>query len=536
MLNTLMTQCFNEDSRALLHAETQITLWERWLLPIRPDAPVGDDPNYDDAFQALREEVNKLSGADISLVLTLCETLLTEQCKDVRVASYYIWARLHQDGEKGLAEGLSLLAGLVFQFGEKLLPSRPATRVSAIQWLSSPKVLGSLSLYPEVDKQDFSDAIASLYYLAKQFSNWQADNQPELNGLIAAMENRLVQAGGLDATVPQNAGSQSVKATVFNSGNNNTPPEVKTVQSGRDLLEQTKALARYLREQPQGWLASARLIRVVRWDTVHQLPQVDALGRTKLNSPRQELRQKLKRLYLNQHWLELLEQVELIFTEGVNHFWLDLQWYSAQALQKLSSPYDDWLVVLNRDVVSLLERLPTLDTFAFQDGTPFADDVTQTWLAKLIEPMTVDLPTQTVTDNDARDILALENEAIHLADTENVDSALRWISQIPGVYSAKSRFLQRLLMARIAEQYGKQEMAIHLLLQLIGENPNKTTAHFDLAEWEPDLLFEVYARLLKLLRSKHSRDTDKTLFQQRTEPLLAALIRIDPVRASVLCG
>ncbi|HFI2719999.1 TPA: hypothetical protein ACGPXX_003261, partial [Escherichia coli] len=27
----------------------------------------------------------------------------------MRIATYYIWARLHRDGERGLAEGLALL-------------------------------------------------------------------------------------------------------------------------------------------------------------------------------------------------------------------------------------------------------------------------------------------------------------------------------------------------------------------------------------------------------------------------------------------
>ena len=50
-----------------------------------------------------------------------------------------------------------------------------------------------------------------------------------------------------------------------------------------------------------------------------------------------------------------------------------------------------------------------------------------------------------------------------------------------------------------------------------------------LAEWEPDLNFEVKARLLKLLRLKAQRnDTDKPALARRMEALLAALVAIDP--------
>jgi type VI secretion system protein VasJ len=92
--------------------------------------------------------------------------------------------------------------------------------------------------------------------------------------------------------------------------------------------------------------------------------------------------------------------------------------------------------------------------------------------------------------------------------------------------------LLRLVMARVTEQYGKSDLALHLL----GELDSSAQRHA-LAEWEPELNFEVKARLLKLLRLKAQRnDADKTALARRMEVLLAALVAIDPVRAAVLCG
>ncbi|MCY1384817.1 hypothetical protein D9M69_731160 [compost metagenome] len=49
--------------------------------------------------------------------------------------------------------------------------------------------------------------------------------------------------------------------------------------------------------------------------------------------------------------------------------------------------------------------------------------------------------------------------------------------------------------------------------------------------------FEVKARLLKLLRKKSQRsDADKAALARHMETLLAGLVKIDPVRAAVLCG
>jgi type VI secretion system protein VasJ len=114
----------------------------------------GEDPGYDDDFQRIREEVNKLSGIDTGLICTLAEKLLTTTAKDIRIATYYCWARLHQDGEAGFAEGLELLAGLLQRYGTQLHPQRERSRKPALEWLAGSRVLDSLSLWPEVVRED----------------------------------------------------------------------------------------------------------------------------------------------------------------------------------------------------------------------------------------------------------------------------------------------------------------------------------------------------------------------------------------------
>lgn len=135
LLQKLTRSCF-VDRDALDVARTQAALWQTWLLPVTANTPVGEDPGYHDDFLRIRDEMNKLSGADTDLICQLAESLLLTQAKDVRIATYYIWARLHRDGERGLAEGLALLTGLVERFGTQLLPSRPASRKMALEWLA----------------------------------------------------------------------------------------------------------------------------------------------------------------------------------------------------------------------------------------------------------------------------------------------------------------------------------------------------------------------------------------------------------------
>ncbi|ECI6680382.1 type VI secretion system protein TssA [Salmonella enterica subsp. enterica] len=529
LLQQLTRNCFT-DRDAIAIAREQAALWQTWLLPVTEDAPVGEEPGYHDDFLLMRDEMNKLSGANTDLICQLAESLLLTQAKDVRIATYYIWARLHRDGERGLAEGLALLAGLVERFGTTLLPSRPASRKMALEWLAGEKILDSLARYPEVAKDDFANIVAALNLLVASFSAWPEEQlPPSLMQLVHSLESRLAQSGGMNAVVPQNSAVASVVTPSSPAGT----PLVGTISSGRDLLDQAKALARYLNEQPQGWLSAHRLMKTLRWDTVHELPP-DVDGKTRLAPPRTESRNQLKRLYAQQNWTELLEQADLMFSTGVSHFWLDIQWYLHQALAKAGAPWDKWTAVIRQDLALLLERLPGLENLAWNDGTPFADDVTRNWIAQQVlkqedSAWLTGAPATPAESSDI-DVLALEPEALEMADNNGVDVALGWLQSRPGIVSVRQRLLLRLLMARMAEQYGKNEMALLLLEEL-----DTTAQELTLTQWEPELLFEVKTRQLKLLRLRAHRYADKAMLFRKMETLLSALVAMDPARAVVLC-
>lgn len=526
-LHTLIANCLGERD-ALTLARQQSARWDGWLLPVSADFPVGHDPGYDDDFQRMRGEVNKLSGADADLVIQLGEKLLKHSCKDLRVGTYYLWARLHKHGEAGLADGLDLLAAMIERYSNEVLPARANSRRMALEWLAGNKVLDSLSMFPEVVKNDAERIVAALAWLDHGLGIWPEDQRPSLGPLYTALSVRLAQFGEVD--------TQKVQSGVLPASSGQmTAPSLAAIKSARDLLDSGRGLAGYLREQPHGWLAAHRLMMSLRWDTVHQTPPQEASGNTRLAPPRGDYRAQLKRLYRQQSWSELLDQVERMFAEGVNHFWLDLQWYLYQALSKQPPPQDGWATVVMHDLRMFLERLPGLEELCWSDGTPFADETTREWVAQHVSGTRfaagLPEPAATVPMADS-EILSLESQALAEADSHGVEHALAWLTAQPGVRTGRQQWLLRLLMARVADHYGKSDLALHLLCEL-----DATARRQRLAGWEPDLHFEIKARLLKLLRLKSQRnDADKPVLAQRMEALLGALIAIDPVRAAGLCA
>ena len=304
------------------------------------------------------------------------------------------------------------------------------------------------------------------------------------------------------------------------------------ITSGQDLLAQARTLTEYLREQPDGWLAAHRLMKSLRHDTLSAIPAPDAQGKTRIEPPRADQRAMLKRLYLQQSWLEILEQADSAFSRGANHLWLDLQWYIHQALIK--SGQDVLADIIAADLKGLLRRLTGLETLAFNDGTPFADEVTLNWINQnVLDDMSGwrDESVSGVSET-GNDILALEPEALEKADTDGLDATLHWLQTRPGTDTTKDKWLLRLLMARVAEQKGKNELALHLLGEL-----DSAAQSITLTQWTPALLFEVKSRRLRLLRMKATRsETDKSRLQPEMDQLLAGLIALDPASSAVLCG
>ena len=202
-------------------------------------------------------------------------------------------------------------------------------------------------------------------------------------------------------------------------------------------------------------------------------------------------------------------------------------------MSKSPAPWDGWAAVIASDLKQFLTRLPGLETLAWEDGTPFSDEVTLNWIKQqILEENSTSLhnfPAHQSLQTDDAAVLALEQEALTQADNEGIEAALAWLMNRPDIRSYRQKWLLQLIMARVAEQFSRHDLALNLLSEL-----DNQADQMSLSGWEPQYIFEVKARQLHLLRNKTQRNTDKTSLQPQMASLLAELTRIDPVRALVL--
>lgn len=534
---TLLTLCLPDaDQRTALLAKSResLSLWSPWLTPLATGNGAGDDPTYEDDFQVMREEINKLSGTDSGVLCRLAESILTQHARDIRVVTWYAWARLQRDGDAGLTDGVLLLAAMLEQAGQHCHPRRGTARLAALEWMNSERILDALARWPDVTREETARTASALCLLETALEKLPETEGPSFTGLLRTLETRLAGSGGLDTPVASSGQDHAGESTHNTPTSGAAVPETAAVKSEVELVRQLRVLSGWVVEQPQGWLAAHRIMKAARWDLVMQLPALDASGRTRLLPPKPDYRAQLKRLYLQQSWTELIEQVDVMFTEGGNRFWLDLQWYLWQGLIRAGNPWEQWADYIMSDLKLMLKRLPGLETLAWNDGTPLADEVTLGWIAEKVNndmPVFTEEPTG-LKGAQTDDIFALEAEAMEKGDSAGPEAALGWLQSRPGMATPRSRWLLRLLMARVAEQYGRNELALHLLGELTASAPKLT-----LSDWEPGLLFDVQARRLRLLRMKAGRsESDKVRFAPEMDSLLAGLIALDPARAMVLCG
>lgn len=531
MLTNLLNALFGSRSPADLARSTQVR-WEPWLQPIRPDGAVGSDPGYDDDFLAIKEEVAKLSDINDTLIIELAEKLLKSAAKDVRLAVYYAYGRMRRDGAEGISDGFELLSALIDRFGAQLLPPRTESRKAALEWLAGATFTGRLDRVQDLAGAPLERTLSALALILERTAQWPEAARPALDGLFRRFEERVegdaetssAAAAAQAAADPSRAVHSQLAAVLPGGGE---------VDSTRDLLDRARQMALFLREQPQGYLAAYRLMRCVRWDTLTEVPPHETSGKTRLLGPRAELRAQLKRLMLQKQWPELLDRVEQAFSEGANHFWLDLQYYAFTGQDQAGGEYARVRDLLATDCALMLERLPGLDQLAFADGSLFADDTTLEWIARHATVRDVErgeIMAPVSVASASTDWAETEAQAADLAGQQSLDAALAWLQGLPVPDGGRDRFIRQLVMARVAERADRADTALHLLAAL-----DLSARRFDLAAWEPSLVFETKQQLLRLLRARMNRkDADKTALAQRIETLVGDLTAIDPARAVAL--
>ena len=516
--------------------DNNIHRWQEWLEPVSDDHPCGEDVAYADDFESIKIELAKLSGMDYRLILDASERLLKRESKDLRVATYYIFASLRDRGLAGFSDGLEILCGLLQKFDQSLWPKKPVQKRNALNWLSGERVLDTLKEVGLSDSTELKRTLSALMLLQNYFEGWEEAVRPSLFPLLQYFEESSVRFSSSPTSSSQNQETSAPVEQVATpqihqeSRGSSESLTVTKVNSSKALLDQVRINAAYLREQDDGYWSANKMIRAVRWGGLNGIPPHQN-GQTRLKAPRADLLANLNRLVQEQQWRDLLDKVEAAFLEGANHYWLDLQYYAWQGQQALGGLYLSQVDSSLFELKSLLTRCEGLTGLSFDNGFPFVSADTLKWLEQKVMSST-----RKQTNSQAIQKAVLEpssqeenqesywQQALLKTQEYGLDAAFAWLETLPEWQAGSGQVKKWLMMARLAVNAQKAEWAVKLL-----EQASKQMQVLTVKEWDKHFTFEVYSLWYQLL-SENLDNKDIEAVRQ-LEFLRTELMQADVVRA-----
>jgi type VI secretion system protein VasJ len=209
-------------------------------------------------------------------------------------------------------------------------------------------------------------------------------------------------------------------------------------------------------------------------------------------------------------------------------FWLDLNRYSAIALENLGTPYQKASECLAQETAFFMSRFPSLATLKFFDGTPFADKETCEWLQSIaLDGAAISIEqTPTIGANTSDPIATRLAEVVQQADAlikekKIIDAVALLQQEMRLAYSAKDRMLWRLALCRTLIHSKNAPLAVSHFDQIL-----KDIQTYHLEEWDPMLALQA----LKVIWAGFQKIPDKEA-KERAALVLHQITRIDPVEA-----
>ncbi len=170
---------------------------DRLLDPIAATAPAGRDARDEPEHEIVRAEVAKLSSLageqiDWQRVETAASALLANKSKDLTIASYLAYALQERHALVGLDHGLTLLTGLIENFGQQLFPLRERARANALDWYvehATNRLQTALASPPEV-----ADLRGKLQALGAALRSLFGEECPSVDRLRVALDRMALSA------------------------------------------------------------------------------------------------------------------------------------------------------------------------------------------------------------------------------------------------------------------------------------------------------------------------------------------------------
>ena len=506
---------------------------------------VGEDVSYDEKFEEIKNETDKLSAldgdtCDWSSVAVTAEEILTDKSKDFRVAAYYATTKFLDGNLEATYDAFVFMKEMTETFWEDMYPPlrRVRARAGMVGWMSDQAAATVQDIKLKASDKPMVDAIEAVRVAIDGI--WRerfGDNYPSMSKLNEAIRHlgrtcpkevkkeppkpaavqQQQQAPSAAAPAPQAAASSgpgfdiSTAAAVYKSM---TPLATMLCKMGNTLRAEKP-------EDPYAY----KFMRLGAWLELEGAPPTPNDGKSIVPPPPAGMRQRWDGLAASDDWLTLLNEAEAQCGEYI--LWLDPHRYVSMAMDRLGALFLKAKKEMMTQIAIMLQRCPTLPKIPFNDGTPFADGQTQMWLEGEVltllggdgdgggggggggGPSVLDEPIQ---------------EARGLATKGELGKAIDVVATAAAAApSPAERFRGSLAVAQLCLQSGQNAIARGQL-----EGLTKVIDAHHLNSWDPSLCGEVYAALFQAHRASNSGAVVSVEAQAAQDAVFDKLCQLDP--------
>ncbi|MDF1879734.1 type VI secretion system protein TssA [Sulfurimonas sp. MAG313] len=454
---------------------------ENILAPLSDSLPCGTDFKYEDAFLAIEAEIDKsnsmLEGVstDWNEVKRATLNLLKNSTKDIKVFSWWIYATWKQEGISGLEKSLILFNSFLSSYKEKLFPKSKKVKLSSLNWLEElleKEVLDETgSVNTSINTEIFIDIFKDL---EDNFSLVVDEEVTVFRRFRSALQ-RDIKAKEIKPTPAHVSNSSASTGSELNEINSETDAN----QVLRALKKNAVLLHKYYRDLDSFDIRSIRLVRLVAWLEIDELP-MNTDGKTPLNPPSELSINEIESFIKEEDFDEALKSLELLLS--LSPFWLEGHFMVFDILSKLAQTRAANEV--KNSLITFVKANENILELNFKDNTPFASIKLKQWLAESSSEISVSKSELDIVDTKAETIA----NAHALAKKKQIKEAMGLLQVQSGLaINQEDKFHWRLAKAELAVEFGKKDVALALL-----EDLKKDIDRYNLDEWQPELAGKVF--------------------------------------------
>jgi len=523
--------------------------------PVSSVAPAGTDVRYDPLYEALQAEIDVKpstgsGGTDWNKVVASSSNILETRSKDILVAIYLAVGLLQTEGvPQGLLNGINVLSDMIDGYWDNMFPpvKRMRGRVQAFGWWLE-RTLAYLSSVTDIEPMTVA-AMEELLSAANRLYDLLSEKCPDappprriLDFIKSLPAEEAVQPVSNDNSLqtaqvepPVETAIQQTLSPPQSQSRPQPQPQPKiepsfsiTAISNQDdanklltsVISNSYLLVDFMLAEPSPQSSWYRLNLLSAWFEIKKLPTATD-NKTLIPPPDRQTAILLASMKGGENWGGVIKSGS--YNIRRYPFWLDMNRLVAEALGMMGEKFREAKQSVEYETSGFVKRLAGIEKFTFNDGSPFADNQTLSWLRTLDGGGSAgDMPVPSNGDGLATKVAEEYSLCRELFNSGKQGEGLsRMQALLKAAISGRERFLWRLSLLQLLTLSGMGNLATPHISEVM-----KDFDSHHLEEWDPEMALHSLKTVWNALNSQ--KDPGSKI---KADEIIARISMISPADA-----